>query len=81
MGRGVRRETIVKIAKPDTEYKVREVKSPYKFLTWGMRLSSPGTWDTCEQVALRDEIGKVAIDDWIPKCHGRLCAISLLVEI
>ena len=71
MVRGTRRETIVRIVKPDTEYKVREVKSPYKFLTWGMRRSSLGAWDPYEQVALRNEIGKVAVDDCVPKCRGR----------
>lgn len=71
MGRGARRETIVRIAKPNTEHKVREVKSSYKFLPWGMRLSSLGAWDTYEQVALRNDIGKVAVDDCVPKCHGR----------
>lgn len=50
IGMGARREIIVRRAKKDSEYKVREVKGPQKLFTWSMRLSSLETWDPYKQV-------------------------------
>lgn len=55
-----RRDTTVRRTKQVRGYKVRMVKRPQESFTWSMRLNS-----LYEQVALRNEVGKVAIDDCV----------------
>lgn len=76
IGMDARRETTVRRAKWVRGYKVRMVKRPQESFTWSMRLNS-----LYEQVALRNEVGKVAIDDCVLICYGRGCTIFQLIKM